>query len=853
MSDLRDAPVSGNHNALFADYDADASYYDEVFSDRAVLRPHWEGLLGSLDAIGRAELTRRWRQTQEELHTAGVARNIYEDSVGIERPWQLDLLPQLFDTDEWSTLARGLEQRARLLNRILVDLYGPQELLSRDLLPPELLFSHPGFQRVFHGQQANSGTLLHFYAADLARAPDGTWWVVGDRTDAPLGIGYALENRIVAARMLPDVFREQRVERLAPFFVRVRQTLRTLAEGRENPRIVLLSHGPRGPSYFEDAYLARYLGYTLVEGGDLAVRNDRVFMKTLAGLLPVDVILRRLSDQYCDPLELQTRETLGVPGLLQAARRGRVAIVNALGTSLVESPALMPFLPEIAKELLGEELQLPSVATWWCGQEAARTAVEDQLRNGGLSRIALRPAYRVGRMEARAVTYANSDEAMRLLSNQPQDLIAQELVSRSTSPVLWDGPSARWHIALRAYVVASEGTYHAMPGALVRLARKPERLDRSVLGGSLTQDAWIRSRKPVEQVSLLAAADRVVVLRRSGAELPSRVADNLFWLGRQIERSQGLCRLLRQTVTWLTGEAELQAGPELEYLSRCLAAPGHADPAAEDADSLRRLAVELPRRAVDAANPGSLRSLLSEAHRNASLVRDRLSLDSWRVIHEIERKSFSAASSGSEAPFGLVELDVLLDELILLTAAFDGLVAESMTRTPAWRFLDLGGRLERSMHIANLVQALTAQDEPTKGRVLEVALEVADSVMTYRSRYLEAFSTVAVLDLLLTDETNPRSLRFQLEAICSHIANLPRDTAATLGSSDERVARALLHAVRMLDVGDLTLRPKESTRLERLLHDIGEGMPKLSDLVSHRYLVHAGRAQQMSERESSRR
>ncbi len=852
MSDIREASVASSCDGIFGAYAPADSFYDEVFERPGVVRPAWKTLVSTLNAIGRSELKRRWSQAQEELGSSGIAYDLYDDTVGLERPWRLDLLPQLIGADEWNRIASGLRQRARLLNRVLEDVYGPQHLLSSGLLPPDYLFSHPGFRRAFHGQQPRSGTFLHFYAADLARAPDGGWWIVGDRADAPLGIGYALENRIVAARSLPHAIRDLSVERLAPFFMTVQETLRGLAPThRENPRIVLLSHGPRGPNYFEDAYLARYLGYTLVEGGDLAVRDDRVFLKTLAGLLPVDVILRRLSDEYCDPLELRADPTLGVPGLLQVARLGHVAVVNAFGSAFVESPSLMPFLPAIAREWLGEELELPSVATWWCGQEQARSRVESQIQEDGLRSLALRSAFRVGRMEATQLEYQSVADALKLLATRPRDLIAQESVQRSTSPVLWESTPTRWHVAIRVYLVASPGGYEAMPGALVRLAQEPARLDRSILGGELTQDAWVCSSGPIEHVSLLATSKQPVVLRRSGAELPSRVADNLFWFGRQIERGQGVCRLLRQTAAWMTSEDEVQSGPELQFLIRALVVQGQLeqDFAVRDENDLRQLASMLPSRVLDEAQPGSLRSLVAGAHRNASLVRDRLSLDSWRIVHELERKSSSAVAGGVEVSLGLVELDLLLDDLIVLMAAFDGLIGESMTRSPAWRFLDLGRRLERSLHVVSLVQSLSAEGSTDRGRVLEALLEVADSIMTYRSRYLSGFALAAALDLLLTDETNPRALIYQLTAIVDHIANLPRTESEPLGTADERIAGSLLHNVKMLNVEDLTVADGDRTKLERLLHQVAGSLPKLSDLVSHRYLVHAGRPQQMSEAE----
>ena len=753
----------------------------------------------------------------------------------------------MISPEEWTELAVGLRQRAELLDRVLRDLFGPQTLLQRGLLPADWLFSHPGFHREFHRHGIRDSRFLHLYAVDLARAPDGRWWVAGDRTDAPLGIGYALENRVVMSRMLPKVIRDCRVERLAAFFIALRTTLSELASHRESPRIVILSHGPTGPNYFEDAYLARYLGYTLVEGGDLTVRDDRVFMKTLAGLLPVDVIFRRLSDEYCDPLELGGDPALGVPGLLQATRLGNVAVANSLGSSIVESPSLIPFLPRISREWMGEELLLPSSATWWCGQKQAQAEVRSRL-----GKVSVRAAFRVGRMETpppESLWSKSAEELSRLIESHPRDLIGQERVARSCSPVWRGGECVSQRVALRVFLVAAEDSYHVMPGGLVCVADSSAPLDLSVLAGDVSKDTWVLSHTPVPPVTLLSSGRHAVPLRRSGAELPSRVADNLFWLGRRLERAQNACRLLRPVVSRLTSESGSETLPDLAALVHCLAQHGLIEPgfAVEPMRNLLpTIGQVLPTSMLDATQPGSLRSMFTAAHNNAALVRDRLSLDSWRVLHRVQREF---ETTGDASLFGLPELLDLLNDLIGELAAFDGLIGESMTRTPAWRFLELGRRLERSLHTIGLVQSLFAASSANDTRALEAALEVADSIMTYRSRYLAGVNLAPVLDLLLADETNPRSLVYQLEAISEHVENLPRDESQPLRGADQRIALSMLHSARMLDL-DALQEYRAATKpsaLERALGRLSTQLPKLSDLIGHRYLIHADVPRQMSE------
>lgn len=841
------ATSTGPSGGMLAGYAPPEGAFDELCSAKGTLRAHWRGLSDALSKVGPEEFARRRDQALRHLHENGVTYNAFGDPGETARPWDLDLLPVMLAANEWRAISTALVQRAKLLNRVLADLYGPQRLLGEGLIPAELLFEHPGFHRELHGQRHAHDVYLHLYAADLARSPDGRWWVVADQTDAPHGAGYALENRIVVSRMLPEVIRACQVQRHAPFFIALQQTLRELApERRENPRIVLLSQGPASAHYFEDAYLARYLGYTLVETGDLAVRHDRVLLKTLAGLLPVDVILRRLGDGLADPLELGGDSLVGVPGLIEAVRAGHVAVANALGSSLVESPAFMPYLPSLCRALLGDELQLPSVPTWWCGDSAARRHV---LAN--LDTVALRPAYRAS--GARAIEYARatprSDDLIDAILRNPARYVGQQDVTRSTAPA-WSNAGLRpTHVALRVYLVATENTYMALPGGLVRVSRDPSQLDRSVLGGDGSKDVWVPAEGPVREVSLLHPAGQALELRRSEAELPSRVADNLFWLGRHIERADGTCRLLRTILTRLTSEHDVATLTELDPLLRCLAAQGQLEPGFIIEGIRQQLpAIErvLPAAIFDPSLTASLTSTLAGMHRVGILVRDRISIDCWRIIHRVHGEAQHLASRLSVS---LSEILVLVNRVIIDLAAFGGMVDESMTRTQGWRFLDIGRRLERSLHTIALAQNVLIDVDPQDGRVFEAFLEVADSLMTYRSRYLATLQTAPVLDLVLTDETNPRSVVFQLMTLAEHVDRLPRERSQPLRGAEQRIVTSLLAAIRTVDVETLRRPPHrdERTKLDRLLARLAEQLPRMSELIAHRYLVHAGTPHQLAE------
>src|ERR1051325_2175853 len=462
---MRATPETGSTAApanLSQGYRPAPGGFDEMLAAPGTPRPHWQRFVNALDQLGRHELASRWENGRRIIREHGVTYNVYGDPQGMDRPWELDMVPLLVPAEEWRAIEAGLTQRTRLFNLILADLYGPQRLLRAGLIPPALIFANPGFLRSCHGLRVPGEIHLHLHAVDLARSPDGQWWSLGDRTQSPSGSGYALENRIVLSRILPDEFRESQVQRLASFFQVQRDTLRQLAPATsDNPNIVLLTSGPHNETYFEHAYLARYLGFTLVEGGDLTVRDRRVFLKTLEGLQPVDVIFRRVDDSFCDPLELRSDSFLGVPGLVEAARAGNVTIANALGSGILESPAFLAFLPSLCRHLLSEELRLPSVATWWCGQAKEQQYVLDHL-----TQIVIKPAF--GTLARKPVfggrlTAPERQNLLAAIRARPHEYVGQEQVALSTAPAWDNGRLDPRRVVVRAYVTATGDAFTVMP------------------------------------------------------------------------------------------------------------------------------------------------------------------------------------------------------------------------------------------------------------------------------------------------------------------------------------------------------------------------------------------------------
>jgi len=850
-------PAAPEKPPVFANYRRTPGLFDECLTAAGEVRPHYAGFLESLGQTGPAELKRRWENSRRLVHEQGITYNVYGDVRGMERPWQLDPVPLVIGPEEWRGLESALIQRATLINRILADCYGPQDLIRSGWLPPALVFAQPDFQRACHGIRPARDKFLSFYAADLARSPDGRWWVTSDRTQIPTGAGYALANRLVTSRVLPESFRDCRVQRLAGFFREAQKSLALLApSGTENPRVVLLTPGPYNETYFEQAYLARYLGYTLVEGQDLTVRDDRVFLKTLSGLERVDVVLRRVDDEFCDPLELRNDSILGVPGLVDAALAGTVTIANALGSSLLQSPAFLAFLPGLCRHVLREELKLPSAATWWCGQKSAEKYALEHLEH-----LFVKPAFRSrvrGMKPGQKMTKLERAELARRIQFQPHEFVAQEWVELSTAPALAeDGINlASRRVTLRVYLVATEDGYSVMPGGLTRVAPVSDHHSVSMQKGGASKDTWVLSDQPVPELSLLEPAGQIIELRRTGNNLPSRMADNFFWLGRYTERADAATRLLRSALLRFSPE---RGGGELPFLTPLLQTlerqgqlPVHHRPAPSQSQNQGQsqsqsrgtvsapqtsevLEAELLAAIFDPARDGSLCRIADHLQRLAMFIRDRTSNDLWRALNQL-------GVPLARVPDGpvLLAADALevLNQTILGLAAFHGLARENMTRAQGWRFLDMGWRIERSVCLCTFLDCALRSPEADNPSLLEAVLEVADSTITYRSRYNLLPHIVAVYDLVLLDEKNPRGLLFQLKQLLKHFDRLPREnTSSALLVTLEECLRRL----RALDPGELGGLKNDwhISETGRVIQATLRDLPLLSNAMAASYFAHS--------------
>jgi uncharacterized circularly permuted ATP-grasp superfamily protein/uncharacterized alpha-E superfamily protein len=808
--------------------------YDELSADGVNPRAHWAHLMESLRAIGPAELGRRCLRAERRILENGITYNIYSDPLGANRPWEIDIVPFLIAADEWRYIEQGIIQRARLLSLILEDLYGSQSLLKSGHFPAELLYANPAFLRPMVGVRVPSHSYLHMLAVDLARSPDGQWWVLSDRTQAPSGSGYALENRTIVSDVLPNIFSSSNVLRLAPFFRAQRDALTSMAEC-SNPRIVLLTPGPHNETYFEHSYIAQYLGFALVEGIDLTVRDRCVFLKTVDGLERVDVILRRVDDSFCDPLELRSDSLLGVPGLVDAVVAGNVKVANALGSGVIETAAIMPFLPGLSRHLTGERLKLPSVATWWCGQSYAFDWVIKHLDS-----VVLKPAFPSRGMEP--VFAANLEQAEKgKLTAQikafPHEYVAQEQIALSHAPVWDNGHLFSRSVVLRAYVINTGDGWTAIPGGLVRVA-EAEGSVVSMQRGGHSKDAWVLWDEPVDTFSLLHPRNQPVALRRGSPDVPSSVADKVFWLGRYVERAENTARIVRAMISRLR-----RADPGgLGYLIRlhsCLKSRHSKLPKAKKS---RPTPPEFERELIsmisDAKRTDSLASILSEVSRVGNSVRERLSADMMILIGQLR------TSLETERDTQMPEYPAILTRCLELLSAFSGMERENINRGLGWLFLSIGRRLERAIYLTRLLRQITHPLVEQEWPLLECLLEVGDSTMTYRTRYYTTLQPMAVLDVLMADESNPRALDFQLAHLVDLYQKLPRHMADDLKAMRDALAMLRSFDLRILG-GSLPSEPSEAKnsegllRLENFLEGLERLLPSWSDNLSSRYFSHA--------------
>jgi len=826
-------------------YQPSPDSYDEMWSSDQQPHPHWQYFIESLQTLGLGEMERRRREAQRLLRENGVTYNVYGDPTGLNRPWELDPIPFLISSEEWAGIEQGLIQRADLMNYLLTDIYGERKLIKKGLLPQELIYKHTSFLRPADQIRLPGQHQLILYAADMARGPDNQMWIVGDRSQAPSGAGYALENRMTMTRILPSLFRDCQVHRLALFFHSLRTTLAEIAPPNivrgESSNIVILTPGPRNETYFEHAYLAAYLGYTLVQGEDLSVRDGRVCLRSLGGPVPVDVIVRRVDGNYCDPLELMPNSMLGVPGLLEVARRGNVAIANPIGSSILENPGLIPFLPKIAQYYFGQDLRLPSVATWWCGQKKERDHV---LAN--LDTLVIKPLHRHAATKPIFGSTLSKKEIANLkarINANPSNYVGQQCVSFSSTPSLLDGKLEPRQSIIRSFMVARDTDYLVMPGGLTRVAVNPNIPSVSNQVGGISKDTWVMASEPEKQVSLWLQPTSKASTETRTSNLPSRTADNLYWVGRYAERAENNARYIRAVIQKMLQFQNQPDSNDKVSLKNLLQGLTHVTTTypgfiAEQNQSLLDQPInELREITLDGNRRGGLTHTVNALIQSAYGVRDRWSTDTWRVMDDINESWIDVTNRSN---MSLEDIQDMLDQLVTSLVALTGLTTESMTREQGWRFLDSGRRIERSLNVISLTRSLAVQvySPSVTNVMLESLLVSCESLITYRRRYRSYLQIATVLDLILLDNSNPRSLVFQLERMQEHVDKFPRDTTNRHMTAMERLVLESSTQIRLVDLQQLAeIESNAPTRqnLDQLLSRLSHGIGQMSQVLTETY------------------
>ncbi len=797
--------------------------FDEMMDADGRVRAHWQPLLAMLAALGSDEINRRFAAADRYLRDSGVFYRVYEDAAGIERPWPLSHVPLIIEPAEWQQLEAGLIQRAELLEAVLADTYGPASLTGEGRLPAALIAGNPEFLRPLVGVAPPGGAHLRFYAVDVGRGADGRWWVLSDRAQAPSGAGYAIENRLALSRAIPDIYRTARVERVAPFFQAFQAELFALNR-QEDARTCLLTPGPMNETYFEHAYLARYLGLLLVDGQDLIARDDGVFIRTVSGLRRTEVLLRRIDADFADPLELNAASRLGVAGLLQAVRDGKIVVVNALGAGLVEARAMLAFLPALAPIVLGTDLAISNVATWWLGRPDVREEMIEKL-DGMVVAAAFTESFADGRL-GNEILGAKLDEGQRqslihAIRDRGVDYVMQEAVTLSSMPVWRDGRLHPRPFTLRLFLAKVGERWQVMPGGFVRIADDADARAVTLQKGAATADAWVLTHGPVGETTLLPTAERMQVQRATGL-LPSGAADNLFWVGRYVERAEATLRLIRAMIN-RSAEADDAAAPVIARIGSLLAAWD-----AIPSDTQQAPAPVIARAVMTRGEPdGALLRLAGAARAAASVIRDRFSPDAWRAINDL------ATMIAAPLPLGPSESVIAerVEAALRIISSFSGFAQENMTQLAGWRFLELGRRIERALLTCRMVRCFAQSGSPDGG--LDVLLELADSQISYRQRYVMVAALAPVIDLVLLDPNNPRSVEYQLDRIETHLGALPRRNSTGRLSPVQQIAASVATRLRTADAANVD---------EALIGDLEQSLMKLSDAISAAYLTNNERS-----------
>jgi uncharacterized circularly permuted ATP-grasp superfamily protein/uncharacterized alpha-E superfamily protein len=828
---------------IFRDYFNIHQSYGELIGEDGKPHPHWETFFESYTRLGDEEMNNRNTDTLRLLKENGVTYNIYGDPNGLNRPWKLDNIPFLIGQEEWTSIESGLSQRAKLLNLILEDIYGERNLIKEGILPMELVYNHAGFLRPCSGIKQPGKHQLILYSADIAKSKEGRIWVVNDRTQAPSGSGYALENRTTMTRVIPELFDGLKVRHLSPYFNALRSGLNETAPHQNlNPRIVILTPGSTNETYFEHSYLSSYLGFTLVQGNDLIVKDNFVWLKTMGGLERVDVILRRVDDIYCDPLELKANSQLGIPGLLQCVRCGNVSLANPLGCSVLENPGLMPFLQPIARHFLSEDLILPTIATWWCGQLRELNYVLDNIQTLVIKKINRSPTGSSS-IDGASLSASQLEACKQQIRANPAMYVGQEKVEISLTPSLIDGRIVPQKVLFRSFLVSNQDEYVAMAGGLVRSSADTGKFLISSQSGGFSKDAWIISPEPGRVMNVLMEVPEGMTETYNDM-LPSHAAENLFWVGRYTERILGNARFLRTVMQFLAEGNKLITENNRQTERNLLEAftrysytlPGFIGEDAEEifADPWKELKDIL----FNEKRAGGIKFNFLQFHKAIHEVRDHWSTDTWRVIRGMEEELQNGIPLSHH---GHLQMIHTLDNLITSLVAFIGLNRESISREQGWIMLDVGRKIEQSLLVITMLRTtmIKKNNDQVEYNLQQSVLMSNEGLVNYRYKYRRPLQNLLVIDLLVFDPNNPRSLTYQVVRLKSYLQNLPKNNGGQTLAEYERLILEASNLLKAADKAALAAPDAEGySNLETFLSGLYSTLAAIPGVISKAFFKH---------------
>ena len=832
-------------NTLFKDYFKGFEGYDEVFATDLGIDKDWDKLLDNLSEIGVEQLNKKQGDIDWLLAENGVTYNIYNDPKGLNRPWKLNIVPFIIQKKEWLTIKKGIQQRSEVLNLLLKDIYGKRDLIKKGIIPFEVIFSHRGFLRACDQIQYKTAKQLLIHSADLARGPDGRMWVVNDRTQAPSGMGYALENRLSINKVFPEVFGDINVEQSSTFFKDFNQLLLNAApSNKENPTVVILTPGPHNETYFEHSYLSSFLGYPLVKGSNLVVRNGKLWMKSLKGLKQVDVVLRRVDDGFMDPLELREDSYLGVAGLMEVVRLQNVAIVNPVGSGILENPGLIPFMNGICKYFLNEELILPQIASWWCGQEKERKFVLEHL-----STLVVKRIDRTHREHIYFGEFLSKTELKNLkieILKAPYQFVAQEKINFSTAPNFVEDHLEPRKIVCRTFSVAKNDGYSVMPGGLVRVAAEREELLVSNQKGGTSKDFWVVSDKKQHNIQHYSWHKTTSNPFTGINDVASDTAENLYWSGRYLGRTIVTARYLRMVLNQMASVQFNHRKSESESLKILFQSvtnitstfPGFTGENEENA--MQNSLKELQSVILDGARIGSFAQSFSSFNYSYYSLRNLWSRDMWRVFDGIQKLWQNLKNEKQHTIPVLVKF---FDRIITRLIAFMSLTEESILVKQGLLLYFIGLQMEEAFTtIAKFRSLIIVQhNQELEYEILESLLSSHESLNIYRYSYKSYLSLENVISLILLDKEYAKSLTYQIKRLKKDIDQLPNNTKNIFTECQENIFKTLdkIKSVTIEDLVKVDVDSNMRLQLDSLLEELSDLLHVTSLSISNTYFNHS--------------